>query len=186
MAHVRSPTVFLYESQEVVAMIGPLNRMFPAFSPVVSAGKLYKWVDANGNVSYQDTPPPEGQKYEATQLSDKKLGRLKTEKADTKLDDIASAAPISLYIVSDCDSCDFVRSFLDNRGVPYTAKNVESDEALKNELMDKAKKMQVPATEVGGKVVFGYRKTEIESALVAAGYPSSKPSEEKDEAVSQN
>ncbi len=177
-------------------MMGPLNQIFPAttallvvsallFSPISSAGKLYKWVDADGNVSYQDTPPPDGQKYEATQLSEKKLGRLKTETADTKLDDIANAAPISLYIVSDCDSCDFVRSFLDNRGVPYTAKNVESDEALKDELMNKAKKMQVPATEIGGKVVFGYRKAEIESALQAAGYPSSKPAAEK-EAVSQN
>ena len=34
-----------------------------------NAGKLYKWVDAQGNVSYQDQPPPKGSKI----LSEKEV-----------------------------------------------------------------------------------------------------------------
>jgi len=162
-----------------------------AVSSSALAGKLYKWVDADGNVSYQDMPPPDGETYKTTNLSDKKLGALKSETGETKMSDLAASTPITVYSVQDCDSCDTVKAYLQTRSIPFQDKMIDGNEELKQELLAKAKKMQVPALTVGDKVVFGYRRSEIESALSASGYPVKQAAEKTDaqddkKAVSSN
>jgi Domain of unknown function (DUF4124) len=47
------------------------------------AGKLYKWVDANGNVHYSDSVPPEAVDQARKELSDSGLVVKETERAPT-------------------------------------------------------------------------------------------------------
>jgi len=137
-------------------------------SGTVSAAKLYKWVDENGNVSYQDSPPPEEVEYEekalrgsATEGSD--YGELMTAASDS--------APITLYSVATCDSCDLIRLHLDKNGIPYAEKDAAEDIAVQEELKVKTGALQVPTLSIGDNVLTGYSKSSIDQALVAAGYP---------------
>lgn len=53
------------------------------------AGKLYKWVDANGNVHYSDRVPPEAVDKARTELSDSGLVVKSTDRAPTAEERIA-------------------------------------------------------------------------------------------------
>lgn len=53
----------------------------------VEAGKLYKWVDKDGNVHYTDTPPPESSKREREVMNEQGLvtDTLAREKTDKEI-----------------------------------------------------------------------------------------------------
>jgi glutaredoxin len=125
------------------------------------AAKLYKWVDKDGNVTYQSTPPP-GQAVEQ-----KEIETVNTRTAG----DSAAHAPVVLYVASHCSACDLARAYLDKRKVPYTLKNAESDPAVQEELKSKSGGLSVPTITIGDKVMRGYLESLLEGELDAAGYP---------------
>jgi len=64
-----------------------------------NAAKLYKWVDANGNISYQSSPPPENAKI----LSEKDIKA--TRGASPQLDG-GKTSPVTVFVVENCAACD--------------------------------------------------------------------------------
>jgi len=133
-----------------------------------SAAKLYKWVDEYGNVSYQDSPPPDEVEYE-----EKALRGAATEGGDygELMQAASDSAPITLYSVAACDSCDLIRLHLDKQGVPYAEKDAAEDIEVQEELKAKTGALQVPTLSIGENVLTGYSKSSIDQALVDAGYP---------------
>jgi glutaredoxin len=128
------------------------------------AAKLYKWVDKDGNVSYQDSPPPPN----AGRVEQKDLATGLPEK---KKDDVAEKYPVVLYSVPKCSSCDLARAYLQKRKVPFSEKNVENDRKSQEEMKEKTKGLSVPTILVGTKVMSGYMESLLEGELDQAGYP---------------
>lgn len=140
--------------------------------PTTPAAKLYKWVDKDGRVTYQDRPPPSDAGYH---VEEKRLGGAKAE-ADAS----ASAAekfPVVLYSAPTCAPCDAARGYLKARGVPFTEKNVGGDRELQDELIKRAGGLSVPTITVGPKVMQGYLKSLLKGELDQAGYPKSRSEE---------
>ncbi len=126
------------------------------------AGKLYKWVDKHGNVSYQDQPPPP----EAGRVEEKTLRGATTPAAP----DGPKRPAVVLYVVPDCSSCDLMRAVLQRRKIAFSEKNVEGDVPAQTELKKKAGALAVPTVMVGDKVVKGHSEAALDAELDAAGY----------------
>ncbi len=138
-------------------------------SNAAHAVKLYKWVDAEGNVSYQDQPPQKGQKFEEKSFSES--GTNTQRNADVGREKAALKSPVTLYIAPKCDSCDLVRTVLDLYRVPYTQLDVEDNPDAQKKLIKAAGSVRVPSLTVGDSVVNGFNRNKIEDALREHGYP---------------
>lgn len=147
---------------KVLALLPVLMLVFAPWP--ASAAKLYKWVDKDGNVSYQDRPPPAG----ATAVEEKALRTRAGE------DQAAEKVAVVLYVTPKCSSCDLARAYLQKRKVPFTEKNVESERALQDELKTKSGGLAVPTILVGDKVMRGYLESLLEGELDQAGYPKAQ------------
>ena len=128
---------------------------------------LYKWVDEQGNVFYQDQPPEgSGESVEA-------YGEDAELVAEAQKDPRAVAAenyPVTLFSIPVCDACDLVRNMLKKASVPFTEKDVNDNPPVQDELMSLAGQLSVPALAVGEKVIYGYNSMAIEEELTGAGY----------------
>lgn len=134
--------------------------------PLVSdAGKLYKWVDQDGNVTYQDQPPP----GEATVIEDDSATAASTA-FDAAQQSAAEANPVTLYSVPICSTCDLVRMVLEQNKVPFEEKNADRSVDVQQELEAKAGQLTVPILIIGEKVLTGFNVPEIAQELKTAGY----------------
>jgi glutaredoxin len=141
------------------------------------AGKLYKWIDKEGNVSYQDRPPPP----ESGRVEEKTLRGATTAPAPEG----PKRPPVVLYVVPDCSSCDLMRAVLQRRKIAFDEKNVESNAEMQTELKKKTGGLSVPAVTVGDKVVKGYSEAALEGELDAAGYEKTGAAAMPDKADSE-
>jgi glutaredoxin len=131
-----------------------------------TAQRMYKWVDSQGNVSYHDRPPPanSGYRVEEKNVRPKRL-------TSPAANEAAQQAPVVLYSVPKCASCDLARAHLQKRNIPFSERNVESDVKLQDELKAKSGTLAVPTILVGAKVLNGYTEGWLDSELDSAGYP---------------
>lgn len=140
--------------------------------PLAHAGKLYKWVDSDGKVSYHDQPPSsDGYRVEEKNLGDRHAA----------VGEAAEKAPVVLYSAAKCASCDTARAYLKTRGVPFTEKNVEGDRKLQDELIKQAGGLAVPTIMIGTKVMRGYLESLLEGELDQAGYPKAESQSQESE-----
>ena len=145
---------------------------------LVNAQSLYKWVDANGNVTYQDTPPPSNVEFEEQSYTDPDAPVSESANSDDagnnaedQLNTAVEASPVSLYSIPACDACDLVRLFLDNNAVPYAEKNIRGNESLQQELKEISGELTVPTVVIGDKVIDGYSKSALRETLIDKNYP---------------
>ncbi len=133
---------------------------------------LYRWVDKDGNVSYQDQPPP----ADATQVQEKKLDEVAPPADDSAASDAASKFPVTLYVVPQCNPCDQARSYLKKRNVPFREVNVASDVKAQKEMRKSVGELSVPSITVGSRVMKGYTESLLSVELDDSGYPkAAKP-----------
>lgn len=132
-----------------------------------NAQKLYKWVDDEGNVTYQDQPPPgvEPEVY----AEDEQLIADQEEANNPELL-AASNYPVKLYSVKICDACDLVRNLLKKNDVPFSEADVSASAEIQDELMQVAGQLSVPVLTIGPKMVYGYSSAAIKEELLNAGY----------------
>ena len=144
---------------------------------------LYKWVDEQGNVFYQDQPPEgAGERVEA-------YGEDPELIADAEKDPRTIAEenfPITLFSIPVCDACDLVRNMLQKADVPFTEKDVNDNPPVQDELMSLAGQLSVPALAVGKKVIYGYNSMAIEEELTSAGYFAKTQTEQSDDGFGQD
>ena len=132
----------------------------------------YKWIDANGRVTYGDNPPREAKNIErlgggpASGSSDP-MAALPYEVRRA-----AAASPLTLYTSPDCGPCGAGRDLLRARGAPYaevTLATPQDVEAFRK--LDLGEK--VPVLMVGRQGVKEFNPDEWHRALDTAGYPRS-------------
>lgn len=136
-----------------------------------AAGTLYKWVDKDGKVTYQDQPPPPG----AGRVEERHVKGGGADDSDAT-SELALKHPVVIYTIPKCSSCDLARSYLQKRQVPFTEKNVaQGNLANQKELQDRFGELVVPTILVGSKAMKGgYSESLLEGELDAAGYPNPK------------
>jgi glutaredoxin len=151
-----------------------LAMVLVAATSAAMAANMYRWVDSDGKVHYTDTPPP----ATAKKVEQKNLGGNYIEADDLPYASRLAAQrfPVTVY-ATDCGApCSDARELLKKRGVPYTLRNPEQrdvENALKKLL---GGSLQVPVLVIGNSAPLrGYEAGAWNSALDAAGYPSSVP-----------
>ena len=150
----------------------PKNTVSPQRRAQV--GKLYKWVDEDGKISYQDTPPPN----EAKVLDSDVLKDLKTTEAPVRELRRASdedplldgSQPVMVYTAENCKPCQSVILFLTQKEVPFIERDIRDDRRARERLAKLSKQISVPSLFIGTRIVQGHSKPEITAALKQAGY----------------
>jgi len=76
---------------------------------------------------------------------------------------------VTIYTTSACVYCRMTKEFLDQKNIVYTEKNVATDQAAAQEMIDKSGQMGVPVTIVSdeGKeeMIIGFDEEQLRSIL---------------------
>lgn len=72
---------------------------------------------------------------------------------------------IKIYSTPTCTYCKLAKEYLKAKGISFTEVNVAEDEAQLNEMVQKSGQMGVPVIDVGGTILVGFNKKELEQAL---------------------
>ena len=72
---------------------------------------------------------------------------------------------ITIYTTNSCPYCDSLKSFLSEKSIQYTEKNVEEDADARAEMLNKTNALSVPVIDIDGEVIVGFNKHDIEKAL---------------------
>jgi hypothetical protein len=140
-----------------------------AASNTLFAAQLYRWVDEKGAVEWRDTPPPS----DAKQVERRTItgGTSAAVDAPYSVQQAMKNFPVSLWVTNCGDSCDRARAHLARRGVPYSEKNALAD--VETFRKTGGEGMELPLLIVGSRQLKGYRESDWDSVLDAAGYPRS-------------
>lgn len=132
---------------------------------------LYKVVGPDGKVTYTDRPPSDGNaKVVPMSGSGQAAGAAAAALLPIELRQIAARYPVTLYTATDCPPCDSARQLLQQRGIPYAEKRVQSDEdVIALERLMGAR--TVPAATIGAQQLRGLSLDDWTAYLDAAGYP---------------
>lgn len=138
----------------------------------VHAGELYRSIDTQGRVHYSDRPLAGTDDIEQLHLG-------QPPAPDASLPYETQRAmqyfPVTLYVSAGCGSpCQSAREFLQQRGIPFTEKQVATQEDL-----DSFRKLSggdsVPAATVGRAWLRGFLASDWNKELDVAGYPKTAP-----------
>ena len=76
---------------------------------------------------------------------------------------------IIVYSTKTCPYCVLLKNWLDENKIEYEYNDVGTDQAKAKEMIDKTGQMGVPVIDIAGKVIVGFNKMAIESALKEKG-----------------
>ena len=76
---------------------------------------------------------------------------------------------VTVYSTPWCAFCKTEKQWLDSLGVKYLSKDIEEDEAAKEELLSKldGQFQGVPTTDIGGEMIVGFDRPKLEEAFRA-------------------
>lgn len=137
----------------------------------VSAQAQYKYVGPDGRVTYSDSPPPANAK--AVQKKD--LGASTGSAASGAslpfaVRQAAQNFPVTLFTAPGCGGCDTARTFLTQRGIPFTEKTVSTAEDTAAFRVATGA-TSIPVALIGSGKQVGFEAGAWGAALDAAGYP---------------
>lgn len=148
----------------------PLVALAAAISAAPALAQ-YKVVAPDGRVTYTDRPPADAS-ARVTQLGRAGPAPQPAPGATLPADlqRTAGRFPVTLFTATNCPPCDSGRDLLRQRGVPYTERQVVSNDdvaALERTVGGRT----VPSLTVGGQALRGFSASDWTSYLDAAGYP---------------
>ena len=138
------------------------------------AQSLHKWVDAQGNVSYSDRPPPPSLQVKdlSNTLNTLGAGQMQAENLPFELQQLVAKSPVVIYTSKGCSPCDLGRNLLLSKNAPFTEKIIASSADL-IALGTRFSLQTLPVLTVGAKSINGFGSTQWSDALAEAGYLSS-------------
>ena len=71
---------------------------------------------------------------------------------------------VIVYSSNTCPYCTLAKNYLDEKGVPYIEKNVQTDKEARTELMNMGH-MGVPVLVIDGEEIVGFDKDRLETIL---------------------
>ena len=145
-------------------------------SPVIHAG-MYKWVDSQGRVHFTDKPPPPAAKVKSEKL--KPRGEQMAPETATPASQAGGLPALVLYSADCGPTCAQAKTLLEQRGVPFSYKDVQVDAAAAEAMTKLTGSNEVPVLTIGRNVHKGFQNTLWNNLLDAAGYgkPAEKPAE---------
>lgn len=75
------------------------------------------------------------------------------------------ADQVTVFTSNTCPYCTLAKNYLDEKGVEYTEKNVQTDKEARKELMEMGH-MGVPVLVVNGEEIVGFDKEKLDDLLV--------------------
>jgi len=130
-----------------------------------NAGKLYKWVDANGNISYQDQPPPKN----ANVLRESSIDE------NGSLSDKVEQQAVTVYTVPNCAACSELLSRLVEIGVPVEEQNLDNNRDAQQRVLELSDSLIAPTVVINGRALPNPNLQNLNEALETAGYKIIKP-----------
>lgn len=143
--------------------------------------EMYKWVAENGSVTFKDTPPPTSQKTkkvkvytendfdptppfqpETTKRSSKKAIPTVTQAAVPKKERFNGT--VEIYLTDWCGYCKQALRYMDSKGIPYVAYNIEKDDAAKTRHKELGGR-GVPLIIIGPNKMNGFSQSVMEKYL---------------------
>ena len=144
-----------------------------ATASTAADAQLFKWVDKDGKVTYSDVPPPK----DAKDVKRKGYGDNVTpsDELPYSVKEAMKRNPVTLYANACGEPCDQGRALLAARGIPFTDRNPETDQAASDALKEAVGALTVPTLTIGGRVIKGFADSEWHDALTSSGYPRTNP-----------
>lgn len=72
---------------------------------------------------------------------------------------------VIIYTTPSCVYCKMAKEFFKKNNVPYEEKDVASDPAAREAMLNKSGQMGVPVIEAGGKIIIGFDQARLREAL---------------------
>jgi glutaredoxin-like YruB-family protein len=72
---------------------------------------------------------------------------------------------VTVYSTPSCPYCTMVKNHLKKKQVPFDDVDVSRDQRRAEEMIRKSGQMGVPVVDINGKILVGFRPSEIDSAL---------------------
>ena len=76
-------------------------------------------------------------------------------------------AKVTIYSADWCAFCHAAKEYLDKLGVAYVDKDVESDQSIAQEAVNKSRQTGIPVLDIGGTIIIGFDRPKIDAALKA-------------------
>ncbi len=152
--------------------------------PFVTDAEMYKWVDDNGAVTFKDTPPPASKKKKKVKVytdadfdpapPEQPVDTNPRPRKNTRAEPEKQVAPkqqqretVELYVTAWCGYCKKARAYLDKKGVPYVAYDIEKDAAA-NQRHKELGGRGVPLIIIGSNKISGFSEESIDYYLNSA------------------
>ncbi|NNC99099.1 MAG: DUF4124 domain-containing protein [Gammaproteobacteria bacterium] len=133
-----------------------------------SAAELYKWVDKNGNISYQDNPPPGDSAVSQEVLNEPPAVRSDNSNAAIALSPEQSM-PVVVYTVDKCDACELLLLRLKQLGIPTREESLLGRD-VQARVLSLTNALTAPTVFIGEKLLVDFSETNLTRELQAAGY----------------
>ena len=72
---------------------------------------------------------------------------------------------VTIYSTPTCGYCKMAKEFFAEKGIEYTEYDVSTDEARRDEMVEKTGQMGVPVIDIEGQVVVGFDKDKLSGML---------------------
>lgn len=131
-----------------------------------ASAQLYKSIGTDGRITYSDVPPAS-----AAHIEKKGSGQANSNELPPGLAAALKQNPVILYTTGKCKPCDEGRDLLEQRGIPFVEKTVNTNEDLVV-LRQAGGDQQLPLLSIGSHKNHGFEADAWHAALSAAGYPA--------------
>ena len=72
---------------------------------------------------------------------------------------------VTIYTTPTCVYCKMAKAFFREHDVEYSEKNVATDEAARNEMVEKSGQLGVPVIDIDGEIIVGFDKPKLSELL---------------------
>lgn len=129
------------------------------------AAKMYKWVDAAGNISYQDKPPPKSAKL----IEESELKKSRPKPRSRPTTGRQKLAPVTAYTITNCEHCAQLIGFLKKARIPIVELSLQ-DRDVQSRILRLSGKIAAPTLFIGDTLVTDLSEPGLISILKKAGY----------------
>ena len=137
-----------------------------------AAAQVFRIVGPDGKVTFSDRPPPDGKAVPAKTVQMPATAGSGTAGLPVELRTTVARYPFVLYTSPECGApCASARSFLSQRGIPYTERTVITQADIEALQKITAGQPRVPFATLGAQHLSGYSEIDWSQYLDAAGYP---------------
>src|SRR5205085_870050 len=90
--------------------------------------QVFRIIGPDGKVTFSDRPPPDAKAVPAQTVTMGGGGGTPSASLPLELRNVVNRYPVTLYTTANCGPCESARSYLRQRGVPYTEYTVSKNE----------------------------------------------------------